>query len=113
MDELLLTLLIQIMIVLILALPFHTHVLPNSKAREEASSVRKSNEADINATQRFFLSSFLPLFRLPSEGRDGTKKTLDSAEQLLAHVATTFFQVQGSVKRWSPGCVIAAGKARQ
>ena len=32
MDELLLTLLIQIMIVLILELPFHTHVLPNSKA---------------------------------------------------------------------------------
>ena len=54
------------------------------------------------ATQRFF--KFLPLFRarvVMAQRRPWIEQQVES-KQLLAHVATTFFRVQGSSKKLVP-----------
>ena len=44
---------------------------------------------------------------------DKRQNVIELRQQQLADLGESFRQLQGSAKRWSPGCVNAAGKARQ
>ena len=44
---------------------------------------------------------------------DKRQNVIELRQQQLADLGGSFRQIQGSAKRWSPGCVNAAGKARQ